>query len=74
MKHTAAFKLQCMEFSTDINNEKIDLCFYEDGHKVSDFSLTQDEAITLAKELVKSIAKQCGCRELAFTAYKINGI
>lgn len=60
-----------MEFSTDINDKKIDLSFYEDGHKVSDFSLTQDEAIILTKKLMGSIAKQRGAVKLTCTAYKI---
>lgn len=60
-----------MEFSTNINDEKIDLSFYEDGHKVSDFSLTQDEAIILTKKLMGSIARQRGAVKLTCTAYKI---
>lgn len=49
-----------MEFSTDINNEKIDLCFYEDGHKVSDFSLTRDETIALLTKLMIAISRYDG--------------
>ena len=60
-----------MEFATDINADKIDLCFYEDGHKVGDYSLTQDEAIILTKKLMGSIARQRGAVKLTCTAYKI---
>lgn len=44
-----------MEFSTDINDKKIDLCFYEDGHKVSNFHLDIDEARSLAIKLQQAI-------------------
>lgn len=44
-----------MEFSTDINDKKIDLCFYVDGHKVSDFHLDIDEARSLVIKLQQAI-------------------
>lgn len=44
-----------MEFSTDINDKKIDLYFYVDGHKVSDFCLDIDEAKSLATNLQQAI-------------------
>lgn len=44
-----------MEFSTDINNKKIDLSFYDDGHKVSDFHLDIDEAKSLTTKLQQAI-------------------
>lgn len=46
-----------MEFATDINDKKIDLYFYEDGHKVGDFSLTKDETIALLKKLMIAICR-----------------
>ena len=44
-----------MEFSTDINNKKIDLYFYKDGHKVSDFRMDIDEANALVTKLQQAI-------------------
>lgn len=60
-----------MEFSTDINEEKIDLSFYEDGHKVSDFSLTQDETCALLKKLMIAICRYEGCEVITFRVSKL---
>lgn len=43
-----------MEFSTDINDKKIDLCF-DDGHKIRIYHLDIDEARSLAIKLGQAI-------------------
>ena len=60
-----------MEFSTDINGKKIDLCFYEDGHKVSDFSLTKDEVTALLTKLMIAICRYDDCKAITVRASKI---
>lgn len=60
-----------MEFSTDINDKKIDLSFYEDGHKVSDFSLTKDEVTALLTKLMIAICRYDGCNAITFRVSKI---
>ncbi len=60
-----------MEFSTDINGKKIELCFYEDGHKVSDFSLTKDETFALLKKLMIAICRYDGCNAVNIRVSKL---
>lgn len=43
-----------MDFSTYINDKKIDLYFYENGRKISDFCLTSEEARRLAHLLLQA--------------------
>ena len=60
-----------MEFSTDINDKKIDLYFYEDGHKVGDYSLTQDEVFALLKKLMIAICRYDGCNAVNIRVSKL---
>lgn len=60
-----------MEFSTDINDKKIELYFYKDGHKVSDFSLTQDEVLALITKLMIVICRYDGCKVVNIRVTKL---